>query len=209
MFIVIFYVIFTAIISLVTFVVDNSNIPSSDYNLNASKPGTIFLAPFVNEPFSNLLSSIQALALVLFFGIAIMGLTLPGFVKNREYVLPICLGPIGGGLISSMIVSLSSRIGGSGTSVIDASLLGIIVVSLLFVSYLNYKRRKFPSSVFVFISGLVLILLFIQAFYLAGNGPVHTMGFVVGVLLAGFSVGRSLGGSKAAGSKPSELQAGM
>ena len=102
-------------------------------------------------------------------------------------------------------MSFSPRIGGSGTSVIDAALLGIIVVSLLFVSYLNYKRRKFPSSLFVFICGVILILLFIQAFYLAGNGPVHTMGFVVGALLAGFSVGRSLGGFKAAGSKPPEL----
>jgi len=90
MFIVIFYAIFIAIISLITFVVNNRNIPSSYYNLNGRKLATILLAPFVNEPLSHLLSSIQALALVLFFGIAIMGLTLPGHQSS----MPPCLASL-------------------------------------------------------------------------------------------------------------------
>ena len=184
--VVIFYIIFSFIASLITFFVNVKSIPASVYNLNSTVPQTVLYAPFVNGTWDHLETNLAAMWVVLIFGLIILFWTRGDAVIDRRFVGLVCIGPIASGLMASITGFVTRKLGGSGTSGIDAAVVGVFLVTFAFESYRNFKSARKAFAIFDAIGSAALFSIFYSAFFLAGNGAIHTLGFLFGMIISFF-----------------------
>ena len=179
-----FYGILAAAISLITYLVNLYQIRPDAYNLNASLPQTIIFATFINGTWDHLTSNLQSLVL-LFRGVAIAPLAEPSFMRNKRFLRLVCLGTLLSGLASATVyyfVLVGLRIGpdGAGTSIINAGLIGILILLFIRISWSNLSRRQWDCLLISLLFEFMLIGVLVTGFLQAGNVVAHLFGFLVG-----------------------------
>lgn len=182
--IILFYGVFTVLISGITLIVSVRNIPAIDYDLNSTRPETILFAPFTNGTWSHLGSNIAVMTILLFFGLFIVRFNLPNLIRNKGFVRMLCWGPIVGGVLAAFIMFWFPGVGGAGTSVMNAALLGILMILFLELGYSNYKKNNTVELIVSLVSVVAFLYLLDVAFLHSGNAPVHYTGFAVGSMLS-------------------------
>ena len=171
---------------MITFFVNAKSIPASIYNLNSTVPQTVLYAPFVNGTWDHLESNLAVMWGVLIFGLFILFWTRGDAVIDKRFVGLVFIGPIASGLMASITGFVTRRIGGSGTSGIDAAMVGVFLVIFAFESYRNFKIARKAFAIFDAIGSAGLVSMFYYGFFLAGNGAVHTLGFLFGMIISLF-----------------------
>ncbi len=184
--IVIFYLALGSFLILVSLFVESFDIPQNFYELSFSNPLTVFVAPFTGPLFDSFGSTF--IMFVLLFVFLLLSYVDQGFQVWTGFRLAFCIIPIISGVLASILYMILMEqsgliLDGSRSSIIAASLNGMLIVLALVSSITNLKRRNTIDTAFSLVLLVVIALAYHLAFLDGGNILAHLYGFFSGALI--------------------------